>query len=211
MTSTSLLFLTEEDIPGASLSGKSPELLSVVELKRWLACRGAHRGGTKSQLIKRYVLKYITAAKLSDFSTVLPSLLLWCCACRVNDYLSTGLAEDLVDPDNGANVEAKRTKLLAGGSCHSNLSSTVPSPPTDGWLQSLADLPDVSFATLYKHFVDRKVRALLDLDDADGETTSRHFPKGTSSLRMAMCRKSCFILYLMLMTWSTLELWYCHP
>ena len=43
----------EEDVPGASLimKGKSVDLLTVVELKRWLACRGARRrSGKKPEL-----------------------------------------------------------------------------------------------------------------------------------------------------------------
>ena len=30
--------LSEEDVPGASLCGKSPDELNVEQLKRWLAC-----------------------------------------------------------------------------------------------------------------------------------------------------------------------------
>ena len=33
------ILLTEDTIPGASLKGKHPKKLSVIELKRWLACR----------------------------------------------------------------------------------------------------------------------------------------------------------------------------
>ena len=37
--------LCEDDVPEAStsLTGKSVDLLTIVELKRWLACRGARR------------------------------------------------------------------------------------------------------------------------------------------------------------------------
>ena len=47
------ILLTEDDIPGASLKGKHPKELNVVELKRWLACRGAPQGGKKPELINR--------------------------------------------------------------------------------------------------------------------------------------------------------------
>ena len=40
-------FLAEDDVPGASLQGRNPELLKVPELKRWLQCR-------KPELIARY-------------------------------------------------------------------------------------------------------------------------------------------------------------
>lgn len=45
--------LTEKDVPGASLKGRKPDLLTVVELKRWLACRGARRSGKKAELVTR--------------------------------------------------------------------------------------------------------------------------------------------------------------
>lgn len=35
------ILLTESDIPGASLDGKDPAQLNVLQLKRWLACHGA--------------------------------------------------------------------------------------------------------------------------------------------------------------------------
>ena len=47
------ILLTEADIPGASLDGKCPSELNVVQLKRWLACRGAPVNGKKPELIKR--------------------------------------------------------------------------------------------------------------------------------------------------------------
>ena len=39
------ILLTEADIPGASLDGKCPSELKVVQLKQWLACRGAPVNG----------------------------------------------------------------------------------------------------------------------------------------------------------------------
>ena len=46
--------LTEKDIPGASLNGKKPSELKVVQLKRWLNCRDAPVSGKKPELIQRY-------------------------------------------------------------------------------------------------------------------------------------------------------------
>ena len=40
-----MLMLCEDDIPGASLNGRDPNELTVVQLKRWLACRGAPLSG----------------------------------------------------------------------------------------------------------------------------------------------------------------------
>ena len=43
----------ENDIPGSSLRGRKPDELTVPELKRWLACRGASRQGKKAELVTR--------------------------------------------------------------------------------------------------------------------------------------------------------------
>ena len=58
VTSFDFELLSEEDIPGASLNGKSPGELNVVQLRRWLACRGAPTSGKKPQLIERLELFY---------------------------------------------------------------------------------------------------------------------------------------------------------
>ena len=48
-----LLLITESNIPGTSLNGKDPCKLNVLQLRRWLACRGAPTAGKKPKLIKR--------------------------------------------------------------------------------------------------------------------------------------------------------------
>ena len=47
--------LTEDDIPGSSLSGREPSTLKNSELRFWLRCRGDSCKGlsTKAQLVKR--------------------------------------------------------------------------------------------------------------------------------------------------------------
>ena len=49
--------LRESDIPGASLNGRKPEDLKVVELKRWLDCRAASTKGKKADLISRFQIE----------------------------------------------------------------------------------------------------------------------------------------------------------
>lgn len=55
-TGSSMAILREEDIPGASLNGREPSQLHVMELKRWLKCRGAPTTGRKQVLVKRLVI-----------------------------------------------------------------------------------------------------------------------------------------------------------
>ena len=89
--------LTENDIPGASLKGRPPELLKKDELKRWLQCRGAHVSGSKEDLVR-----------------------------RVKEYVEAGLTNRLTDPDDGANLQRKRESLgiIPGGK--ENLPSLAP-------------------------------------------------------------------------------------
>ena len=47
--------LTESDIPGALLLQEAPELCNVVQLTRWLTCRGASTTGRKVELVSRLV------------------------------------------------------------------------------------------------------------------------------------------------------------
>ena len=50
---SSLVCLDEEDVPGASLNGREPGQLHVVELKHWLMCGAATTVGKNQDLVKR--------------------------------------------------------------------------------------------------------------------------------------------------------------
>ena len=56
--------LTESDIPGAVLPQKIIELCSVVQLKRWLTCRGACTTGRKVELVSRLVEAFSQSFKI---------------------------------------------------------------------------------------------------------------------------------------------------
>ena len=45
--------LCENDIPGASLDGRSPTTQTMPALKRWLQCRAAPTKGKKADLVER--------------------------------------------------------------------------------------------------------------------------------------------------------------
>ena len=70
--SLNAIFLTEDDIPSASLLGQKPEELKTTELQLWLKCRGDSAKGlkTKAELLK-----------------------------HVYEYLRTGKDKNIVDPD----------------------------------------------------------------------------------------------------------------
>ena len=50
-----LINLTEDEVPGAKLALPIVEENTVLQLKRWLYCRGLHQTGVKDVLVKRYV------------------------------------------------------------------------------------------------------------------------------------------------------------
>ena len=45
-----------------SLNGKNPSELNIVQLKRWLVCRGAPVNGKKPELIQRYADRFILSS-----------------------------------------------------------------------------------------------------------------------------------------------------
>ena len=88
---------------------------------------------------------------------------------RVKEYIQMGLDKDIVDPDNGANIAKKLTALQTSGldlNVHTNLRLS-PETPTTGWTSNLGDLPFVSFASLYKHYVERPINNVLMETDGD--------------------------------------------
>ena len=66
----------------------------------------------------------------------------------------------IIDPDNGSNMERKRRRLEQDGDSGKipavNLDSSVTFPES-GWQCSLKQLPTVSFASLYNHFIEKSV------------------------------------------------------
>ena len=80
-----------------------------------------------------------------------------------------GLDEDIIDPDKGANIARKLERLQESGVnevAYPNLRSS-PVLPNEGWTSNLADLPFVSFASLYiyRHFVKRPTNVILLADE----------------------------------------------
>ena len=50
------IVLTEDDVPGASFKNKDPQIFHNEQLKRWLKCRGASVGGSRRELLARFVV-----------------------------------------------------------------------------------------------------------------------------------------------------------
>ena len=156
--------LSQDNIPGASLSGKSLDDLNVKQLKQWLACHGARRSGKKAELHTvsiQCILSLSHDCICREASKIITNYFDY---CRVKEYIHVGLDTNIIDPDKGANIARKLERLRASGlneKDHPNLRLS-PAIPTEGWTSNLADLPPVSFATLYTHFIERPTRAILD-------------------------------------------------
>ena len=52
----SKIVLTEDDVPGASFKNMDPQIFHNEQLKRWFKCRGASVGGTRRELLTRFVV-----------------------------------------------------------------------------------------------------------------------------------------------------------
>ena len=50
------IVLTEDDVAGASFKNKDPQIFHNEQLKRWLKCRGASVGGSRRELLTRFVV-----------------------------------------------------------------------------------------------------------------------------------------------------------
>lgn len=93
-----------------------------------------------------------------------------------------------MDPDGGANVDRKLAQLQAACddlSSHPNLRD-APAPPDDGWESCLADLPTVTFASLYKHYMERPLKSLFGDDpvhDSAEDTTDISDDETVTSFR----------------------------
>ena len=80
-------------------------------------------------------------------------------AVRVKDYIRLGLDKNIIDPDKGSNITRKLELIQKAGIneiVHPNLRA-APQTPDDGWSSNLGEWPFVSFASLYKNFIERPV------------------------------------------------------
>ena len=112
---------------------------------------------------------------------------------RVTEYIATGLDKKIADPDGGANIERKRARLEAAGlgesTGHPNLERrpTV-RPPDDSWIKSLRQLPSVSFATIYHHFMERSMKVVIGLERDSEESRHRTRFQFLPDLAICLCR-----------------------
>lgn len=123
--SPNAIFLTEDDIPGASLLGRKPEELKNSELRLWLKCRGDLGKGlkTKAELVK-----------------------------RVYEYIRTGKDKNIVDPDPDK-IYSRRKELVRTLTDVSGEHGVSLQFPDDGWGTSLEKMPMFTRVEMNRHIM----------------------------------------------------------
>ena len=148
-----LYVLEESDIPGASLHGNKPCELNVVQLERWLSCRGAPVTGKKPKLIQRYGKELVYIMKVCY---LVANCI--CILCRVECCIKFGWNHLLVDPDKDVNSQRKLSNLA----CEKmelksvRLLKSLLKLDDPLWTKSLIDVPQISFDETFKFSVERK-------------------------------------------------------
>ena len=81
------------------------------------------------------------------------------CTFRVEFYIRYGWYHLLVDPDRDVNVQKKLTNVAAQqpGSLSYTIFQSLPKPGDPLWTKQLVQLPMITFSTIYKFLVDRKI------------------------------------------------------
>lgn len=115
----------------------------------------------------------------------------------MKEYISLGLDKELVDPDKGANI-ARKLRVQAPRFDSAEVDTTVgkpahlsPAPPAPeaGWTSRLSDLPTVTFASLYQHFVEGPTRAVAG--SADHKDKDEAGPSAASSIAGSSSNADC--------------------
>ena len=73
----------EDDVPGAALGDWMPEQLEKDELNRWLQCRGDTFSGNKAEFVR-----------------------------IIHNYIPSGVADRIIDPDKGINLQRNNQKRV---------------------------------------------------------------------------------------------------
>ena len=77
---------------------------------------------------------------------------------RVCDYIKYGWDVLLIDPDDGENIQRKLQATDSfNNSCDNSLIRSVPPAKDPQWTKALYKAPKVTFGTIFRFLVDRKV------------------------------------------------------
>ncbi|XP_071085447.1 uncharacterized protein [Haliotis cracherodii] len=169
MASTSPLFnvsLLPEDVPGAQFIYPDVDRHSVVQLKRWLECRGLSMTGTKTELVER-CQECIRAQQDTDIS---------------------------ISIDNGKWYQIKVQDVLASLNSSSPCSAVTqtPTPPITGWkaFPSGNIPPTFSYGDIYQYIIASarlqplpQVTPINDGDDDDDQDNTFSTAKPTKKGR----------------------------
>ena len=132
---SSSTFLTENDIPGASLLGRKPEKLKISELNFWLKCRRDAGKGlkTKAELVK-----------------------------RVYEYVRTGKDKQVVNPDPYKIYSRRKEKQGTSSEPDTEIDESFQFP-SSGWGTSLEKMPMFTRLQMSRHVL-KSGKAIANVD-----------------------------------------------
>ena len=73
---------------------------------------------------------------------------------RVNDYISSGLDKDLIDPDGGVNAEKKKAELGLLSKNKDNVPLELKQFPDKGFEVGLSRIPTIGYSQIWKYLIE---------------------------------------------------------
>ena len=72
----------------------------------------------------------------------------------MNDYISSGLDKDLVDPDGGVNAEKKKAELGLLSKNKDNVPLAMKQLPDKGFEVGLSRIPTIGYSQIWKYLIE---------------------------------------------------------
>ena len=72
----------------------------------------------------------------------------------MNDYISSGIDKDLVDPDGGANAEKKKAELGLLSKNKDNVPLALKQFPDKGFAVGLSRIPTIGYSQIWKYLIE---------------------------------------------------------
>ena len=72
----------------------------------------------------------------------------------MNDYISSGLDKDLVDPDGGVNAEKKKAELGLLSKKKDNVPLELKQFPDKGFEVGLSRIPTIGYSQIWKYLIE---------------------------------------------------------
>ena len=91
----------------------------------------------------------------------------------MNDYISSGLDKDLVDPDGGVNAEKKKAELGLLSKNKDNVPLALKQFPDKGFELGLSRIPTIGYSQIWKYLIeDVELKRQLSVEKPKKRTKS---------------------------------------